>query len=70
MCYLRSNLQFVSIGSGNGLAPNRRQANTQTNDDPMPWRICASPGNDWRNVSGDDHTFVQSWLSLHYLYRV
>ena len=30
-----------SFGSGNGLAPNRRQAITWTNADPLHWRIYA-----------------------------
>ena len=38
------NWQSVSIGSGNGLAPNRWQAITWTNDDPVQWLIYASPG--------------------------
>ena len=32
----------VRIYSGNDLAPNRRQAITQTNADAGHWRICAS----------------------------
>ena len=32
MCSLWSNWQYVIIGSGNGLAPNRRQALIWTND--------------------------------------
>ena len=32
--------------SGNGLAPNRRQATTWTNDDPVHWRIYAALGGD------------------------
>ena len=32
---LGSNWQLVSIGWGNGLAPNRRQAITRTSDDQM-----------------------------------
>ena len=35
---------MVSIGSDNGLAPNRRQAITWTNDDPVHWRMYAPPG--------------------------
>ena len=30
--------QYVYIGSGNGLVPNRRQTNTWTSDDLIPWR--------------------------------
>ena len=33
-----------ALVQGNGLAPNRRQAITRTNDDPVQWRINASPG--------------------------
>ena len=33
-----------SIGSGNGLAPNRRQAITWTNDSQVLWRIYAALG--------------------------
>ena len=33
----------VSSGSGNGLAPNRRQAITWTKDDPVHWCINALP---------------------------
>ena len=35
-----------SIGSGNGLAPKRRQAITWTNADPAHWRIYAALGGD------------------------
>ena len=45
------NWQCTSIGSGNGLAPNRRQAITWTNDDPVHWRIYASLGED--ELTGD-----------------
>ena len=51
---IRITLKFVSrspidnkkarIGSGNGLAPNRRQAITWTNADPIHWRTYAAPG--------------------------
>ena len=34
--------QWVSIGSGNVLAPNRRQAITWTNAYPAHWRIYAA----------------------------
>ena len=37
-----SNWQYASIGSGNGLSPNRRKSITWTNDDPVHWRIYAS----------------------------
>ena len=38
------NWQYISIGSGNGLALNRGQAITWTNDDSIQWPIYASPG--------------------------
>ena len=44
--YFDSNLlksQEFSIGSGNGLAPIRRQAVTWTTDGPFHWRIHALP---------------------------
>ena len=37
-------LQWASIRSGNGLAPNRRQAITWTNADPFHWRMYAALG--------------------------
>ena len=37
ICFRESNWWKASIGSGNGLAPNRRQAITWTNDDPINW---------------------------------
>ena len=46
ICSQESNWQKASIGSGNGLAPNRRQAFTWTNADPDPWRIYAALGGD------------------------
>ena len=39
-----SNWQEVSIGSGNGLVPNRRQAIAWTNSDPVHWYICGTRG--------------------------
>ena len=41
-----SNWQYVSIGSGNGLAPNRRQAIIWTNADLVPWRFYVALGGD------------------------
>ena len=43
---LFSNEQYSSIGSDNGLVPNRRQANIWTNADPIHWRIYAALGGD------------------------
>ena len=39
-----SNWQKGGIGSGNGLAPNRRQTITWTYADPVHWRIYAALG--------------------------
>ena len=39
-----SNWQQNSIGLGNGLAPNGREAITATNADPFHGRICAALG--------------------------
>ena len=44
VCPWGTNWQKVSIGSGNGLAPNRRQAITRTNVDPVHGRIYAALG--------------------------
>ena len=46
ICSQISNVWYTSIGSGNGLAPNRRQAIAWTNADPDHWRICAAHGRD------------------------
>ena len=42
ICSQDSNWQYASIGSGNGLVPNRRQAITWINGDPIHWCIYAS----------------------------
>ena len=44
ICSLGSNWQYGSIGSYNGLAPNRRQAIIWTNVSMLYWRINASLG--------------------------
>ena len=36
--------QYVSIGSGNGLSPNKWQAITLANADPVHWHICGIRG--------------------------
>ena len=38
------NLQCVNTVSDNGLVPTRRQVIVWSNDDPVHWRIYASPG--------------------------
>ena len=42
ICSQESNWQYASIGSGNGLAPNTREAISQTNAYPVHWRIYAA----------------------------
>ena len=46
ICSQDSNWQYASIGLGNGLALNRWQAVTWTNDDPVHLRIYAALGGD------------------------
>ena len=46
ICFQESNWQYACIGSGNGLAPNRRQAIIWTNADPIHWPIYAALGGD------------------------
>ena len=41
-----SNWQYASIGSGDGLVPNSRQANIWFNADPIHWRIYVALGGD------------------------
>ena len=44
MCFFVSNWQYCSIGSDNGLAPNRRQTINWTNVGMLYRRIYASLG--------------------------
>ena len=46
ICSQETSWQYASIGSGNGLKPNRRQAITWTNADPVHWHIYAALGGD------------------------
>ena len=46
ICSQESNWWYDSIGSGNGLAPNRQQAIIWINADPIHWRIYAALGGD------------------------
>ena len=46
ICSYESNWQYTSIGSDNGLAPNRPQSITWTNDDLVHWRIYVALGRD------------------------
>ena len=65
ICCWESNWQTVSIGSGNGLAPNRCQAVTWTNDDQStdiythPWQ-----GFQWYQRSLPEASFGLRVLSL------
>ena len=44
VCSYESNLQYVFLGSVNGLVHNRRQVITWTNVDPIQLRTYAPPG--------------------------
>ena len=46
VCSSRSNWQYISLGLGNGLVPNRRQAIIWTNADQIHWPIYAALGGD------------------------
>ena len=62
-----SNWQYSSIGSGNGLAPSRRQAIIWTDDGIVYWRIYASLSlNDLTHWSLGDFnlTWVDGGLSI------
>ena len=50
VCSPVSNWQGVISGSGNGLAPNRRQAITWTTDDLVYWHMYPSAGGHFKNV--------------------
>ena len=50
VCFWGFNWLNVSICSGNGLAPTRRQAITWSNVDPVHWRIYAALGGDELNI--------------------
>ena len=54
---------LISIGSGNGLVLNRRQAITWINANPVYWCVYAAPGRDEvTNVdSSPKHRFSQKW---------
>ena len=59
-CSRVSNWQKIIIGSGKGLAPNRRQAITWTNDDPVHWRIYSVHGGDELNHRTNRSTTTQN----------
>ena len=44
ICSNESNWKYASIGSGNCLAPKRRQAIIWTNAEPIHWRIYVAQG--------------------------
>ena len=73
ICRQESNWQLASLGSGNGLAPNRRQAITWTNAGPVQWRIYAALGGDdlthwgWDKMAAILHMTFSSafpWMKL------
>ena len=52
VCSLESNLQYVIIGSDNGLAPNSRQAIIWIKDGFVYWHMYASLSlNEFRNYT-------------------
>ena len=52
--------QNASIGPDNGLAPNRRQAITWTNTDPVHWRLYAALG----GGGGGGGGWVRTWAQI------
>ena len=77
ICYQESNWQQASIGSGNSLAPNRRQAITWTNADPVYWCIYAAymrgdelwPRQNGRHLQDDIFKCIflkeNTWISIN-----
>ena len=58
--------QYVSIGSGDGLAPFRRQAIIWTNAHPVHWRIYAALGGDELKIGhsdGIDSHLLFKWVA-------
>ena len=62
VCSWGSNWQRVCIGSGNGLVPNRRQAITWTNLDPVHLCMYAALGGD--ELSFEDANPELVWYSI------
>ena len=65
ICSYESNWQWTSIGSGNGLAPNRRQAITWTIAVPDHWHIYAVLGEDELNKS-----FMKATWNISVIIRI
>ena len=66
MCSLGFNWKHSSIGSNNGLAPNRRQAIIWANVDMMYWRIYASLCLRWQKmISPSNWPFLKKSLHLN-----
>ena len=68
VCSSGSNWQYTSVCSGNGLAPNRRQAITWTNGSPVHWRIYAALGGDELTqvcISDLGHHGFRSWIGAY-----
>ena len=70
-CSQESNWQKFGIGSHNGSRPNKRQAITSTNADPILWRIHAPPSMlyraDSRFAPSQWETSLQSNAVSHWL---
>ena len=57
ICSLGYSWPYGSIGSDNGLAPNKRQAIIWTNADPIHWRIYG--GDELMGLNDDKPALVQ-----------
>ena len=64
-CYIYASLNWVSIGSGNGLSPLRRQAIAWTNDDKLSIGPIGQDFNEigWANILIPIGAF---WLKFHW----
>ena len=52
--------QKASIGSGNGLMPNRRQAITWNNADPVHWHIYVALGGDELAIYSEKNAYFRA----------
>ena len=67
--FQRAQLKWISIGSGNGLAPNRRHAIIWTNADPvLRQRHAALGGNELKCITYDKKRYLVCIWIKHYGY--
>ena len=59
--------QLTSIGSDNGLAPNRQQAIIWSSDDAIHWRIYAALGGNELIV---DNFFIERIIAFHIVSQI